>query len=71
MGFRFRKETYIYQGPVMSSGKCVDKHWTGYTRAVSSKKAKSNLKFRYKMTHGLTTKAKIDLPGEILLATDE
>lgn len=63
-------ETYIYQGPVMSFGKCVEKKWVGYTQAVSPKKAKNNLKFRYKMTHGLTTKAKIELPEKILLVTD-
>lgn len=62
--------TYIYEGPVLAFGKPIAKKWRGYTQAVSSKKAVSNLKFRFKTTHGLTMSTKIDLPAPILLASD-
>ena len=62
--------TYIYEGPVLAFGKIITKNWRGYTQAVSSKKAASNLKFRFKTTHGLTMSTKIDLPAPIMLASD-
>ena len=63
--------TYIYDGPVTSFGRIINKKWTGYTRAVSAKKAKNNLQFRYKRENGLSVNSKVELPGNILLATTD
>lgn len=55
---------YIYEGPVLQFGKVVDQRWHGVTYAVSEKKARNNLTFRYKREHGLVPGANITLPGE-------
>ena len=34
---------YLYDGPVMEFDNCVANRWTASTRAVSEKKARSNL----------------------------
>lgn len=57
---------YMYDGPVNSFGKCVNKKWSAYTRAVSPEKARSNLQYRFKKENGLVARAKIELPGEIV-----
>lgn len=59
--------TYMYEGPVNEFGKCIDKKWAGYTKANSESKAKSNLMYRYKVTHGKMPSAKIELPGNLVL----
>ena len=58
---------YSYAGPVEEFGRCIESKWMGQTRAVSEKKAKSNLAFRYKQEAGKTANAKISLPGKIKL----
>ena len=59
------KNIYKYEGPVMEFDMCVCEHWSGETMAVSEKKARSNLTYQYKKAMGLTSDAKITLPGKI------
>ena len=56
---------YIYDGPVMEFGRCITARWMASTYAVSEKKARSNLIFRYNKEHGKTANAKITLPGKL------
>lgn len=56
---------YIYNGPVMEFDRCVAHCWKGETMAVSEKKARANLAFRYKQEQGKSPTAKITLPGKI------
>lgn len=60
-------DIYMYKGPVNSFGKCINKEWSAYTRAVSPEKARSNLKYRYKKTSGLVANSRIELPGELVV----
>lgn len=60
---------YIYDGPVKSFGKIINDHWVAETMAVSDKKAKSNLSFRYKKEHNLSAESKIELTGDIKLVS--
>jgi hypothetical protein len=59
-----KQNIYSYNGPVMMFGRVID-HWTGETMAVSERKAKSNLIFRYKKEKGYAMNSKISLPGLI------
>ena len=61
---------YIYDGPVMEFGRCITARWTASTYAVSEKKARSNLIFRYNKEHGKAVNAKITLPGKIATAAE-
>lgn len=56
---------YIYEGPVVAFGKCIDQHWTGETIATSAGKARSNLTYQYKKQNKMVASARISLPGEI------
>lgn len=58
---------YSYSGPVMAFDKCIDNSWKASTWAVSERKARSNLTFRYKQETGRTASSKITLPGKIKL----
>lgn len=58
-------DKYYYEGPVIFFNKCIQDKWTGYTVAVSPKKAKSNLIFQWKKSHGLEPGSKIDLTGKL------
>ena len=58
-------ECYRYTGPVMIFGKVVQEEWVGDTYAVSEAKARNNLAYRWKQTHGRTAGAKVTLPGKI------
>ena len=59
-------QQYRYEGPVMSFDICVRSKWIATTYAMSEKKAKSNLAYRYKREHGLLPSASIRLPGKII-----
>lgn len=61
---------YSYDGPVMKFDICVASHWKGETTAVSESKARSNLAFRYKKENGLSSKARITLPGKLIVKED-
>ena len=58
---------YIYNGPVMEFDRCIANQWKGETVAVSEKKARANLTFRYKQEQGKAPTAKISLPGKITM----
>lgn len=58
---------YSYCGPVMEFDRCVADHWEGSTYAVSEKKARANLIFRYKQENYLMPNAKVSLPGKIIM----
>lgn len=57
---------YSYDGPVMEYGRCVANRWQATTRAVSERKARSNLVYQFKKDNGRTANAKITLPGKIM-----
>lgn len=57
---------YYYDGPVMEFDTCIVNRWQASTYAVSEKKAKSNLTFRFKKLHNKTNTVKITLPGKII-----
>ena len=57
---------YRYEGPVTSFDKVIKERWSGYTTGETEKKAKSNLIYRFKMTHGYLPTSKIELPGKMI-----
>ena len=58
---------YIYEGPVMYFDDYIVRKWKGETLAVSEKKARSNLAYKWKMENGYSRNAMIKLPGKIKL----
>ena len=54
---------YYYDGPVLEFDFCVAHNWKATTIAPSEKKARCNLAYRYKMEHGMTPRAKVQIPG--------
>lgn len=57
---------YSYDGPVMLFDKCIAHRWAGTTYAVSEKRARTNLAFRYKKQYlKNTATSKISLPGKL------
>lgn len=56
---------YIYDGPVMYFDALVEDKWHGETLAVSAKKARSNLSYKWKVENGYSRNAMITLPGKI------
>ena len=56
---------YLYDGPVMEFDNCVANRWTASTRAVSEKKARSNLTYQFKKKNNRLPGTKIILPGKI------
>lgn len=56
---------YIYDGPIMSFGRCVVDRWKGETSALSESKARSNLTYQAKRQLNLLPGTKIALPGKI------
>lgn len=63
------KHLYSYNGPVTQFGKLVCNKWSGETMAVSEKKAKSQLIYRFKTQHGLLPNTKVEFPGKIILVS--
>ena len=61
------KKRYSYDGPVCEFEKCLTREWKATTFAVSEKKAKSNLAFRFKQETGREANSKISLPGELIV----
>lgn len=58
---------YTYDGPVMEFGRCVASHWKASTFAVSERKARCNLTYRFKKENNKIATAKITLPGKLVL----
>jgi len=61
---------YVYDGPVMIFDQVAQEDWHAETMAVSAKKAKSNLQFRWKKENGYTADIKIHLPGKLEIEED-
>lgn len=59
--------TYFYNGPVLEFDKIIANHWSGSTRAVSEKKARCNLAYRFKMEYGKMPQSKISIPGKLTI----
>jgi hypothetical protein len=49
----------------MEFGRLIEDRWEGETLAVSEKKAKSNLAYRYKKETGRAPGSNITLPGKL------
>lgn len=60
---------YEYDGPVMMFDTCVEYRWKASTYAVSEKKARSNLTYRYKKETNRSANTSITLPGKLVLAS--
>lgn len=60
---------YSYDGPVMEFDNCVANRWIASTRAVSEKKARSNLTYQFKRKNNRLPGTKIILPGKISLVS--
>ena len=58
---------YIYKGPVMEFGRCIENTWYGKTKEPSPEKARSNLAYRYKKDTGRLARTKIELPGRLVM----
>lgn len=58
---------YSYDGPVKEFDSIICNRWKGTTYAASEAKAKSNLAYQYKTSHGKCSDAKIQLPGKLII----
>lgn len=58
---------YSYDGPVKEFDDIISNRWQATTYAVSEKKARNNLVYRYKKEHGKTANSMIKLTGTIKL----
>lgn len=58
---------YVYDGPVMEFGTCIMARWKASTYAISEKKARSNLAYRFKRENNRTPNTKITLPDKVKL----
>lgn len=58
---------YRYRGPVMGVDRCIQEDWEGETMAVSERKAKSNLSYRWKRQHGYAPTYPISLPQSLTI----
>lgn len=58
-------DRYVYNGPVMEFGNCIQHNWKGETVAVSEKKARSNLIYQFKKRTNRSSSTRITLPGTI------
>lgn len=58
---------YVYAGPVMEFDECATIYWKGETVAPSASKAKNNLAYQYKKSHGRPASTKITLPGKLTI----
>lgn len=60
------KYCFTYCGPVLNNfGTVIDTCWKAETYAVTEKKAKSNLMFRYKQERNMIPNVKITLPNKL------
>lgn len=56
---------YYYNGPVKEFDTIIVERWSASTRAVSEKKARSNLAYQFKRQHGRVADSKITIPGKL------
>lgn len=59
------QKIYIYEGPVLKFGKCIEKQWCSTTYAPTARKAKSNLAYQYKRHHNMLPSSAVTLPGKV------
>lgn len=59
------KERYYYSGPVKEFDDIINPKWEASTLATTESKAKSNLAYQYKVSHGKSYNSKITLPGKL------
>lgn len=62
---------YEYSGPVFEFGKIITRKWTSSTVAPSVEKARTNLVYQFKKSHGRTLDSKITLPGKVIAVYGE
>lgn len=62
---------YFYEGPVLEFERIVARNWTGSTCAVSERKARCNLAYRFKMETGRESRTKISLPGKLIIEGED
>ena len=58
---------YKYKGPIMGVDRCIQENWEAETMAVSARKAKSNLTYRWKKQHGYEATYPISLPQSLTI----
>lgn len=58
-------DKYSYEGPVKSFDDVIHRCWSASTYAVSEKRARTNLAYRYRKEHGMSAETRITLPGKI------
>lgn len=58
---------YSYDGVVKEFDTIISNRWRGSTYAISEKKARSNLIYRYKREHGKSPDSKVTLPGKLVM----
>ena len=61
------RHKYLYNGPVLIFGNCIQSRWRGETKAISKSKAYSNLTYQWKVDHGYASNTAISLPGPITM----
>lgn len=61
---------YVYDGPVLEFEKCIANRWTASTRAVSEKKARSNLVYQFKTKNNRLPNTRIALPGKLKMVEE-
>lgn len=57
---------YSYDGVVKEFDAIISNRWRGSTYAISEKKARSNLIYRYKREHGKSPDSKVTLLGKLI-----
>lgn len=58
---------YAYDGPVLIFDRRVANRWQCKTTAVSERKARNNLLYRWKKENGYAPNTKVSLPGKITI----
>lgn len=61
---------YKYEGPVMMFDKVISHNWVDETYAISEKRARVNLMYRYNKEHKQIASTRISLPGKIIVVED-
>ena len=60
-------KVYTYIGPVYEFDTLVADRWCGETFAPSEAKARTNLAYQFKKQNNRTARAKIKLPGKLMI----
>jgi hypothetical protein len=58
---------YEYNGPVYEFDRIIAERWNATTVATSEAKARANLAYQYKKTHGKTANTRISCPGKLTI----